>query len=167
MNTHTAEGGYQIKRETAQATAHQRMPTHGIQIIPDIQGAEKWGQESHSDPVEDGGKSMPGASLGRNRHKTEFVTRFVRQHNCEHSVGVKPKDNYNVPNDNQITEVSHTLFRRGVYWVLSQRSVYPLTLILFFHGTLHTNIILGNNHEHWDMIQKCLRPVHPDSSQQP
>ena len=54
-----------------------------------------------------------------------------------------PQDKYNVPNDNQITKVRHTLLWRGMSWVLSQRSGHPLTTIRFFHGTIPIKRIPG------------------------
>ena len=135
--------------------------------VPNIQDAEKWVQERHSDPVTDKETSLPGASLGVHCHKDGLVPRIVRRHPYEHSVGRKPQDNYNVPNENQITEVRHTLLQRGTSRVLSQRSGNPLTPTRFFHGTIPSNIITGNNHNHWVMVQEFLPPVHPDSSKRP
>ena len=109
MNTHPAEEGHQVLQETAQATAHQRMHKPGGKSVPDIQDAKEWGQERHSDPLAYGETPLPGASLGGHFHKTEFVPRIIIRQTSEHSEDRKPKDNYNIPNDNQITEVTGSI----------------------------------------------------------
>ena len=149
---------------TERATAQHRAPTLGRQSVPNIQDAEKWGQEFHSDPVADREISLPGASIDRNPHKAGLVPRIVRRHPCEYSVGGKSQDNYNVPNYNHINEVSHNLLQRGTSRVLSQRSGHPLTPIRFCRGNLTIKIIPGNNYDHLAMVQKYLPQIHMDSS---
>ena len=161
------EGGHQFLQETVRATSQQRMPAPRGQSVPNILYAEKWGQERHSDPVADRETSLPSEIMGGHRHKTGFTPRLVRRHPCEHSVGGKPQDNYNLPNDNQITDVRHTLLWRGTYRVLSQRSEHPITPIRFFRGSITSKSILVNNRYYWEMVQQYLPPVHMDSTQQP
>ena len=143
------------------------MPTPVIKGFPGIHDVETWGQERHNDPVAYGETSLPGTSMAGHRHKAGLVPRLVRQHPREKSVGEILQNNYNVPNDNNITEVSHTPLRRVTSRILSQRSGHPITPIRFFHGTLPSKSIPGNNHDHGAMVKKCLPPLQLDSSKRP
>ena len=59
---------------------------------------------------------MPGASLGVHCHKAGLLPMLVRLYPCKSSVGRKPKEKYNVPNENQITEVRPTLRQILMTW---------------------------------------------------
>ena len=91
---------------------------------------------------------LTGASMDGHSQNTGFVPSIIRRHPNEHSVGIEPQKNYNVPNDNKITEVMQNLLWRVMSWVLLQISGHPLTPIRFFQLALPSKSTPVNNHDH-------------------
>ena len=110
---------------------------------------------------------LSGASMGLHSHKNGFVTRVIRQHPSEHSVGIKSQNSYNASKDNHISDFRHALLRRLTSRILAQISWTPLTLVRICHVALPSHIIPWNYCDHWATFQKWFPLVHPDSSNQP
>ena len=53
-----------------------------------------------------------------------------------------------------------------LYQVVTQRHDDPLTTIRLFHEALPSPVIHGNNHDHWEMLQKHLPMLYKGTGRQ-
>ena len=91
---------------------------------------------------------MPNTYMSRHHLETGLIPRNIGQHSSEHGVGRKSKNNNNISNDNQITEIWNTILWVGKPWILTQRGKYTLPMIRICNGDLPDTIAPRNNNDH-------------------
>ena len=69
----------------------------------------------------------------------------------------------NISNNNKNFEVWNDLLYGGTPRVFTQRDGHPLPPISILHGSLPRMGIPRNDHDHWEMIQKCVLLEHNNS----